>query len=307
MRYTPRPMFQRFAKFIPVIAAAAAVALALTVLSRVMVTVDTITHPEYRLAYVLGVVGLLGGLALFAWLKLRPRRTRAEARQLPYHRRLTPEDRLGKLYDKHALDRIEAAAVGAEVTRAASRARDPGRLRVAVAGVRGAGKSALVEALAQALANPSGDAPLAVELAELPGLDTDRGRNLERLAPAAVSDLALFVVDQDLRDYEQAALEALARRQRNLLVVLNKADLMRAGDLAETGAAIAGKLASARIEADIVTGAAAPKPVVRIGAGAGGGEEEVERPAEVSAVVAHLQALAARRGRDGVVVVSAAL
>jgi hypothetical protein len=121
-----------------------------------------------------------------------------------------------------------------------------------------------------------------------------------------VSDLALFVVDQDLRDYEQAALEALARRQRNLLVVLNKADLMRAGDLAETRAAIAGKLASARIEADIVTGAAAPKPVVRIGAGAGGGEEEVERPAEVSAVVAHLQALAARRGRDGVVVVSAA-
>ncbi len=307
MRYTPRPMFQRFAKFIPVIAAAAAVALALTVLSRVMVTVDTITHPEYRLAYVLGVVGLLGGLVLFAWLKLRPRRTRAEARQLPYHRRLTPEDRLGKLYDKHALDRIEAAAVGAEVTRAASRARDPGRLRVAVAGVRGAGKSALVEALAQALAEPTGAEPLAVEVAELPGLDTDRGRNLERLAPAAVSDLALFVVDQDLRDYEQAALEALARRQRNLLVVLNKADLMRAGDLAETRAAIAGKLASARVEADIVTGAAAPKPVVRIGAGAGGGEEEVERPAEVSAVVAHLQALAAGRGRDGVVVVTAAL
>jgi energy-coupling factor transporter ATP-binding protein EcfA2 len=300
-------MFQRFAKFIPVIAAGVAVALALAVLSRVMVTVDTITHPEYRLAYVLGVAGLLGGLALFAWLKLRPRRTRAEARQLPYHRRLTPEDRLGKLYDKHALDRIEAAAVGAEVSRAAGRARDPARLRVAVAGVRGAGKSALVAALARALAEPTGDEPLDVELVELAGLDTDRGRNLERLAPAAVSDLAVFVVDQDLRDYEQAALEALGRRQRNLLVVLNKADLMRAIDLAETRAAIAGKLASARIEADILTGAAAPKPAVRIGAGAdGGGEEEVDRPAEVSAIVAHLEALAARRGRGGVVVTTTA-
>jgi hypothetical protein len=300
-------MFQRFAKFIPVVAAGVAVALALAVLSRVMVTVDTITHPEYRLAYVLGVAGLLGGLGLFAWLKLRPRRTRPEARQLPYHRRLTPEDRLGKLYDKHALDRIEAAAVGAEVTRAAGRPRDAGRLRVAVAGVRGAGKSALVGALAQALAEPRGDEPLGVEFVELAGLDTDRGRNLERLAPAAVSDLALFVVDQDLRDYEQAALEALARRQRTLLVVLNKADLMRAGDLAETRAAIAGKLAGAAIGADIVTGAAAPKPAVRIGADAdGGGEEEVERPAEVSAVVAHLQALAARRGHDGVVVMTAA-
>ncbi|HRK96521.1 MAG TPA: hypothetical protein PK694_09400, partial [Rhodospirillales bacterium] len=110
-------MFQRFARFIPVVAAAVAVALALAVLSRVMVTVDTITHPEYRLAYVLGVVALLGGLGLFAWLKLRPRRTAPAARQLPYHRRLSPEDRLGKLYDKHHLDRIEAMAVGAEATR----------------------------------------------------------------------------------------------------------------------------------------------------------------------------------------------
>ena len=307
VRYTPRPMFQRFAKFIPVVAAAAAVALALAVLSRVMVTVDTITHPEYRLAYVLGVGGLLGGLALFAWLKLRPRRTRPQARQLPYHRRLTPEDRLGKLYDKHALDRIEAAAVGAETARGAARTRDPGRLRVTVAGVRGAGKSALVAALAQALAEPTGDEPLAVELVELSGLGTDRGRNLERLAPAAVSDLAVFVVDQDFRDYEQAALEALARRQRTLLVVLNKADLMRADDLAETRAAIAAKLAGAAIGADIVTSAAAPKPTVRISEGLNGaGEEEVDRPAQVSAVVAHLQALAARRGRDGVVVTTAA-
>lgn len=306
MRYTPRPMFQRFARFIPVVAAAVAVALALAVLSRVMVTVDTITHPEYRLAYVLGVAALLGGLALFAWLKLKPRRKPPAARQLPYHRRLSPEDRLGKLYDKHALDRIEAMAVGTEVTRAASRVRDPQRLRVAVAGVRGTGKSALIGALARAKTTPSGGAPLTMELAELPGLDTDRGRNLERLAPAAVSDLAVFVVDQDLRDYEQAALEALARRQRNLLVVLNKADLMRAGDLAETRGAIAGKLASAGIEADIVVSAAAPKPTVRISEGpAGAGEEEVDRPAEVSAVVAHLEALAAARGSDGVVVTAA--
>lgn len=298
-------MFQRFAKFIPVAAAAVAVAVALLVLSRVMVTVDTITHPEYRLAYLLGVVALLGGLALFAWLKLRPRRTPPAARQLPYHRRLSPEDRLGKLYDKHALDRIEATAVGPERV-AVSVPRDPGRLRVAIAGVRGTGKSALITALARAVARPSSGAPLAVELTELPGLDTDRGRNLERLAPAAMSDLAVFVVDQDLRDYEQAALEALARRQRNVLVVLNKADLMRAGDLEETCNAIRGKLATAAIGADIVTTAAAPKPAVRIGGGPDGGEEEVDREAEVSAIVAHLEALAADRARDGVVVTAAA-
>jgi hypothetical protein len=299
-------MFQRFARFIPIVAAAVAVALALAVLSRVMVTVDMITHPEYRLAYVLGVIALVGGLALFAWLKLRPRQTPAAARQLPYHRRLTPEARLGKLYDKHHLDRIEATAIGAEAERAAARPRDRGRLCLVVAGVRGSGKSALIAALGRAFARPSGREPLAVELVELTGLDTDRGRNLERLAPAAVSDLAVFVVDQDLRDYEQAALAALARRQRNLLVVLNKADLMRADALAETREAIAAKLAGAEIRADILATAAAPRPTVRISEGSGGaGKEEVDRPAEVSAIVGHLEALAASRGRDGIVVTTA--
>lgn len=306
MRYTPRPMFQRFARFIPVVAAAVAVALALAVLSRVMVTVDTITHPEYRLAYVLGVLALLGGLALFAWVKLRSRRTPPAARQLPYHRRLTPEDRLGKLYDKHALDRIEATAVGAETARAAVRPHDPGRLRVAVAGVRGTGKSALIAALGKAAGKSSAREPLAVELIELASLDTDRGRNLERLAPAATCDLALFVVDQDLRDYEQAALEALARRQRNVLVVLNKADLMGADALGETRAAIGSKLASAGLEADIVISAAAPRPTVRISEGPDGGEEEVARAAEISAIVSHLGALGASRGHDGIVVATAA-
>lgn len=300
-------MVQRFARFIPVVAAVVAVALALAVLSRVMVTVDTITHPEYRYAYLLGVVALLGGLALFAWVKLRPRRTAPVARQLPYHRRLSPEDRLGKLYDKHRLDRIEATAVGAELERAAARPREPGRLRVVVAGVRGTGKSALIAALAEALSTGRGGEPLAVELVELPGIDTDRGRNLERLAPAVLADLALFVVDQDLRDYEQAALEALGRRLRSILVVLNKADLMRPHDLAETRGAIAGKLASAALEADIVTTAAAPRPTVRISDGPGGtGEEEVDRPAEISGIVEYLGALAASRGRDGVVVTTAA-
>jgi chloramphenicol 3-O-phosphotransferase len=299
--YTRGRMFERFAKYIPVIAAAAAVAVALAVLSRVMVTVDTITHPEYRFAYLFGVAALLGGLALFVWLKLR-RPRRPPVRRLPQHRRLAPEARLEAIYERHSLDEVKSAPADPVMARA--RARDTGRIRVVIAGVRCAGKTALAEALSEAAAAGSGHHPLDVELVELEGLDTNRGRNLERLAAAQTADLALFVVDQDLRDYEQAALSALARRGARLLVVLNKSDLMRTDALAETRQAIAAKLASSAIAADIVNSAAAPRPHVRMREG--GGAEEVARPPEVSAILGQFESLASRHGRTGVRILAAA-
>lgn len=310
MRYTRIPMLKRFARFIPVIAAAVAVAVALVVLSRVMVTVDTIAQPEYRYAYLGGVVVLLGGLGVFAWLKLRRPPTASSTRQVPHQRRLSPEARLDKLYARHRLDQAEPVSARAHL--GISTTRDPGRAVVAIAGVRGAGKSALAAALRD-MASTGGRDALAVDLVELTGLGTNLGHNIERLAPAQAADLTLFVVDQDLRDYEQDAIDALARRQANLLIVLNKCDLMRPQARAETVAAIAAKLANAAVEADIVTTAAAPMPAVRLVDGRDGsdrgddaGEEEVHRPPEVAAIRTHLEALAARRGRSGVRVTSAA-
>lgn len=294
-------MLKRFARFIPVVAAAVAVAVALVVLSRVMVTVDTISQPEYRLAYLGGVIALLGGLAVFAWVKLRPRRTPEPTKQLPHHRRLSPEARLEKIYARHHLDSLEPAAP-------AKRRRLPGpnesaRLVVAVAGVRAVGKTALTSALRETAASDetSKENVLPVELVELPDLGTNLGHNIERLGPAQTADLTLFVVDQDLRDYEQDAISALARRQANVLIVLNKCDLMRAEAIAETTTSIASKLATAGMEADIVTTAAAPKPAVRLVDGDDkAAEEEISRPPEVSAIRTCLEILAQRRGRQGV-------
>ncbi len=249
-------MLKRFARFIPVLAAAVAVAVALVVLSRVMVTVDAIAQPEYRYVYLGGVVLLLGGLGVFAWVKLRPRRDAAAPQQIPHHRRLSPESRLGELYARHHLDRSGPSGAGPEQARA--RPREPGRIRIALAGVRGVGKSALAAALRMAATSDGFDA-LSVDLVELPSLGTNLGHNIESLTLALSADLTLFVVDQDLRDYEQDAIAALAHRQAKFVVVINKTDLMRPAALAETRAAVAARLASGAIEADILTTAAAPR------------------------------------------------
>ncbi len=290
-------MLKRFARFIPVLAAAVAVAVALAVLSRVMVTVDAIAQPEYRYAYLGGVALLLGGLGVFAWAKLRPRREAQAPRQIPHHRRLSPEARLGEIYERHHLDRSGPSGAGPE--RASARPREPGHLRVALAGVRGVGKSALAAALRAAAASDGFDA-LSVDLVELPALGTNLGHNLESLTPALSADLTLFLVDQDLRDYEQDAIAALAHRQAKFLVVINKSDLMRPAALAETRAAIAARLASGGIEADILTTAAAPRPTVRLAEEGDGEDEDAARPPEVAAIINYFETLAVRRGCSAV-------
>lgn len=293
-------MFERFGRYVPVVTAAIAIVVALAVLSRVVLTLDTIAHPGYQIAYFAGVVLLLGGFAAFAWLKLRRPRVKAARRQ---KRRPPPEARIDELFARHHLDDTPGLPRGHAT--AARRAADPGRLTVALGGLNGTGKSAIATALAEAPANgaagKSAAKPLGVELRELDSLDTDRGRNLERLAPAMAADVTLFVVDQDLRDYEQAAIAALARRNVRVVVVVNKIDLLRADALAETRQAIADKLAGMIAETDIVSVSAAPKPHQRL---VGGGddlrEEEVAGAADVSAIVDRLALIAGERGRRGV-------
>lgn len=293
-------MLKRFARFIPVLAAAVAVAVALVVLSRVMVTVDTIDRPEYRYVYLGGVALLLGGLGVFAWVRLRPRRDIPLPRQITHQKRLSPEARLGEIYERHHLDRSGVGAVAPADRR--RRSAHPGRLRAAVAGTRGSGKSALIAAVCASGRgdDAGGRNALSVDLVELPGLSTDFGHNIERLSQALSADLILFVVDQDLRDYEQDAITALAGRQAALTIVLNKSDLMRPDALAESEAAIAAKLAERDIDADIVITAAAPRPRVRLGGEDGRAEEDVPRPPEVAAIISHFQTLAQRRGCSAV-------
>lgn len=295
-------MFERFGRYIPVVAAAIAIVAAVVVLSRIVLTLDTIAHPGYRIAYLAGVAALLAGFAAFAWLKLKTPKKGKPQRQLK--RRPPPEARLEDLFARHRLD--EQPSLPRGHASPARRSGEPGRFVLAIAGVRGAGKSAVVAALTKASEGIAAARPLAVDLRELDSLDTDRGRNLERLAPALAADLTLFVVDQDLRDYEQAAIAALARREVHAVVVINKIDLMRPEALAETRQAIAGKLAGLLAETDILGISAAPRPLLRlVGEGDDLHEEEVAVSADISAITNRLERIAGDRGRDGLRISSA--
>jgi small GTP-binding protein len=117
-----------------------------------------------------------------------------------------------------------------------------GELHLAVFGRVSVGKSALANALLGEAVFETGvlhgttttqqqrawreAAHLGLHLIDTPGINELGGEERERLAfeVAEVSDLVLFVVDGDMTQSERDALSMLARTERPLLLVLNKAD-----------------------------------------------------------------------------------
>ncbi len=117
-----------------------------------------------------------------------------------------------------------------------------GELHIAVFGRVSVGKSALANALLGRAAFETGVlhgttrtrgtqrwqevAGQGLHLIDTPGINELSGEERERLAfdIAAISDLVLFVVDGDMTQSEIDALTTLARTNRPLMLVLNKAD-----------------------------------------------------------------------------------
>ena len=123
---------------------------------------------------------------------------------------------------------------------------EQGRLRVAVFGRVGVGKSSLLNALLEEEVFATdvahgctrrqqaarwhepllGQRPLSVELVDTPGIDEIGAAGRARLAArvALGSDLVLLVLDGDLSSVELEALEQLRRRGKPVLLVLNRCD-----------------------------------------------------------------------------------
>ncbi|MBN8482079.1 MAG: GTP-binding protein [Xanthomonadales bacterium] len=140
-----------------------------------------------------------------------------------------------------------------------------------------------------------------VHLIDTPGIDELDGEARERLAfeVASVSDLVVFVVDGDMTSRERDALAVLARTERPILLVLNKAD--RYGDdererlLARLREHAAGFVAAN----DVVAVSAHPAPMRRLRRDAAGHEHEeaVGREADITALRDRLGAIVEREGR----------
>ena len=193
-------------------------------------------------------------------------------------------------------------------------------LRVVVFGTGSAGKTSLINALlgrkvgeTEAVIGTTqhgenhtyelGGVEGTVYLTDTPGLaEAGPGgdvREIEARSLAVRADLLLFVVDHDLLRGEYERLIELARLGKRSIVVLNKKDRFPDRDLAAIAAKLRERLSGVIDAADIVTVAAAPRPIpvqVRRADGTTETVLEVEEP-DIGALRARIGQVLAREGK----------
>jgi hypothetical protein len=150
------------------------------------------------------------------------------------------------------------AAVSAEP----ARVRLPARATLTVTGPAYSGKTALIDSLAQTSVNVA-DAADTILLDDAGPIDANERHLAAVVAKAAASDGILFVVDQDLRAPEVAAIKRLMATAKPLYVVLNKADQFSASDRDTIMVSIRSKMPAGFSPANAVSVTVAPSAVER--------------------------------------------
>lgn len=138
-----------------------------------------------------------------------------------------------------------------------------------------------------------------VVLIDTPGTDEYEGQEREAMArqAATMADVLLFVLDGDVSASEQQQLQAISNPHRVVIVVLNKADLYQADELARLQASIAEKLAG--LYSALVTVSARPRPVTVIKEMADGQEQTSAQqpPPDVTALKDSIWQLLEKEGK----------
>lgn len=228
-------------------------------------------------------------------------------------------DALRHLLDDPAIPASVRRELGEEFARIESLlsklARD--ELHVAVFGRVSVGKSALGNALLGETAFQTGvlhgttttanrqqwaeAGGTGLHLIDTPGINELDGEARERLAfeVAEISDLVLFVVDGDMTQVERDALATLARTERPLLLVLNKADRYDDSERERLLARLREHAAGLLPADSVLACAASPAPLRVIEIDAQGRERERSeaRPPDVAALRERLLAICAREGK----------
>jgi hypothetical protein len=249
-------------------------------LSNIAVTFDTLKNPTIAAAYAVVLLLFFVVVGTVAWLRLRrltaPARRTAKLAE-PQRPPLTTEivskrakelankwDAESRRADRAVRKPAERVGASPQIAPAAPPpASSPARAILTVTGPAYAGKTALIAMLVEGSRTQSPDTSELVRLSDAGPIDGD-DRHIEALvARAAQSDGVLFVVDQDLRAPEVAAIKRLLATGKPIYVVLNKADQFTAGDRDAIMVSIRAKMPKGFAPGHVVAAASAPTPVER--------------------------------------------
>jgi len=244
-------------------------------ISNIALTFDTLKNPYIAAAYGAVLLLFFVVVGMMAWLRLRPLASPAKrvARRVEPARPLPDEivaRRARELSSQWAAESrpalrppIERASLPASVAAEPERAIRPARATFTVTGPAYTGKTALIGVLVEASSKPSSDTSDIVRLVDAGPIDGDEPHIAALVASAVRSDGVLFVVDQDLRAPEVAALKRFAAGGKPLYVVLNKADQFSASDRDAILLSIRAKIPAGFPPGHVVAVAGAPIPVTR--------------------------------------------
>jgi hypothetical protein len=254
--------------------AGAAVAFGVWVLSNVALTFDALKNPYIAATYGVVLLCFLVGVGIVTGLRFR-RLTAAKTLGPPRSQPLPPPlpdeiiaKRAEDISRKWARDSRASPAPPkhspiAAPAPTAPKPLAPAQGSLAVTGPAFSGKTGLIAGLVAATsANPPEGSDI-IHLVDVGSVDGDEPELAALIAKAAATDGVLFVVDQDLRAPEVAAITRLIASARPLYVVLNKADQFNAADRDAILLSIRAKMPAAFAAGHVVSVAAAPSPIER--------------------------------------------
>jgi hypothetical protein len=244
-------------------------------ISNIALTFDTLKNPYVAVAYGAVLLCFFFVVGMTAWLRLRSLGSTSKAIVAKVQQPLPNETvakRARELSTKWEAEgrraaaspdgRLRQSAASSTTAIAPPRAMPPVRATLAVIGPAYAGKTALIAQLVSATRGQPSETSDVVRLVDT-GASDDERHVAALVEAAAATDGVLFVVDQDLRAPEVAAVRRLAAKGGRLYLVLNKADQFNAADLDAILVSIRKKMPAGFPPANVVPAAVAPSPVNR--------------------------------------------
>jgi hypothetical protein len=270
-------------------------------ISNIALTFDTLKNPHIAAAYGTVLLCFFLVVGMTAWRRLRrlgstPKAIAAKVEQpLPLLDEVVAK-RARELSTKWEAEgrhppaspngRLGQSAATSTPQIAPPHAMPPVRATLTVTGPAYSGKTALIAQLVAATRSHPFETSDVVRLVDAGASDGDERHVSALVEAAAATDGVLFVVDQDLRATEIAAVKRLAAKGKPLFLVLNKADQFKAADRDAVLVSIRKKMPAGFPPGNIVPTAVAPSPVNREVEDAGGAvRTETRRPsADVDAL-----------------------